>query len=114
MRELTPEVIKSLTSDQAELLVELGELAKKEEELTQLIEAIRRQEEKVGLKPNNRITRAIYEDTEFDELLSLRAVRERFVVRDKIAGILRSLLTVGLGDLGVVQRQSDNYGVKLS
>jgi hypothetical protein len=113
MRELIPEVIKSLTLDQAELLVELGELAKKEEELTQHIEMIRRQEEKVGLKSENRKTRAIYEDSEFDDLLSLRAVRERFAVQDKISGILRSLISAGLGDLAIVSRQAANYGVKL-
>jgi hypothetical protein len=114
MRELTPDVIKSLTADQAELLAELGELAKKEDELTQLIETIRRQEEKVGLKSANRAIRAIYEDSEFDDLLSIRAVRERFNVRDKIAGILRSLTAIGLGDLSIVHRQAANYGVKSS
>jgi hypothetical protein len=110
MRELTPEVIKSLTSDQAELLVELGELAKKEEELSTLIEDIRRREEKVGLKSDNRHTKAIHEDAEFDDLLSLRAVRERFAVQDKIGGILRALSAAGLGDLAIVQRQAPNYG----
>jgi len=113
MRELTLDVIKSLTPDQAELLIELGELSKKEEELTRHIEAIRRQEEKVGLKSNNRASKAVYEDSEFDELLSLRAVRERFAVQDKISGIIRSLTVAGLGDLGVVKRQAANYGVKL-
>ncbi|OGC95078.1 MAG: hypothetical protein A2W25_04765 [candidate division Zixibacteria bacterium RBG_16_53_22] len=113
MRELTPDVIKSLTPDQAELLVELGELAKKEEELTRAIEAIRRQEEKVGLKSDSRLMKAIYEDSEFDELLSLRAVRERFAVQDKIGGILRSLAAAGLGDLTIVRRQAPHYGVKL-
>jgi len=113
MRELTLEVIKTLTPDQAELLIELGELAKKEEELTRVIEAIRRQEEKVGLKSDNRLTKAIYEDTEFDELLSLRAARERFAVQDKIAGILRSLVAAGLGDLTILCRQAANYGVRL-
>jgi hypothetical protein len=113
MRELTLDVIKSLTPDQAELLAELGELAKKEEELTRQIELIRRQEERVGLKSENRRTRAIFEDSEFDELLSLRAVRERFAVQDKIAGILGALASAGLGDLAVVQRQAANYGVKI-
>jgi hypothetical protein len=113
MRELTPETIKSLTPDQLELLIELGELAKKEEELSQRIEAIRRQEEKVGLKSNSRALKAIYEDSEFDELLSLRAMRERFDVQDKITALLRALVGAGLGDLGIVRRQAGNYGVKI-
>lgn len=113
MRELTPETIKSLTPDQLELLIELGELAKKEEELSQRIETIRRQEEKVGLKSNNRALKAIYEDSEFDELLSLRAMRERFDVQDKITALIRALVGAGLGDLAIVRRQAANYGVKI-
>ena len=113
MRDLTPELIKSLTPDQAELLAELGELAKKEEVLTEQIEMIRRQEERVGLKSENRQTRAIYEDSEFDDLLSLRAVRERFDVQEKISGVLRALAAQGLGDLAIVRRQAANYGAKI-
>jgi hypothetical protein len=113
MRELTPDIIKSLTPDQIELLVELGDLARKEEELTSQIETIRRQEEKVGLDRHNRNSEAIHEDSEYVDLLSLRAVRERLLIRDKISGILRSLASIGLGDLGIVQRQAASYGVKL-
>lgn len=113
MRELTPDVIKALTADQIELLIELGDLGRKEEELTSQIDSIRRQEEKVGLARNNRMSRAIHEDSSFVDLLSVRAVRERSLVRDKIAGILRSLVHVGLSDLGIVARQAANYGIKL-
>ncbi len=113
MRDLTPKLIKELTPEQVELLVELGELARKEFDLTAQIEAIRRQEEKVGLRSDHRSAKAIYEDTEFDELLSLRAVRERFAVQDKIAAIILSLIEAKLGDLAVVQRQATNYGIKL-
>jgi hypothetical protein len=38
MRDLTPEIIKSLSNDQIELLAELGELAKAEKDLTEKIE----------------------------------------------------------------------------
>ena len=112
MRELSLDVIMSLTADQIELLVELGDLAKKEEELTEKIDAIRRQEEKVGLARNNRSSRAINEDIEFVELLSLRSVRERAQIREKIAALLSSLVNVGLGDLAIVARQTANYGIK--
>ncbi len=113
MRELTPDVIKTLTADQIELLIELGDLARKEEELTEQIDTIRRQEEKVGLQRNNRVNRSIHEDSSFVDLLSVRAVRERSIIREKISGILRSLVHVGLADLGVVARQASNYGIKL-
>ena len=77
MRELTPDIIKTLTPDQIELLIELGDLARKEEELTGQIDDIRRQEEKVGLARNNHLNRAVHEDSSFVDLLSVRAVRER-------------------------------------
>jgi hypothetical protein len=113
MRELTPDVIKNLSPDQLELLIELGELARKEAELNEQIDAIRRQTEKVGLAPNNYATRAIHEDPSFVDLLSVRAVGDRGIIREKIGGILRSLANAGLNDLGIVMRQAANYGVKL-
>lgn len=113
MKDLTPEFVKTLTPDQLELLVELGDLARKEEELTAQIESTRRQEEKVGLKSNSRASKAIHEDVEFVELLTLRAVRERGLVRDKISGLIDSLVSAGLGNLGIVARQAPNYGVDI-
>jgi|WetSurMetagenome_2_1015567.scaffolds.fasta_scaffold07655_5 hypothetical protein len=114
MRELTPDVIMKLTSDQIELLVELGDLAQKEAELTEKIDDIRRQEEKVGLGRNSHSTRAIHEDSEFVSLLTLRSVRERADIRDKIRGLLRALINAGLGDLAIVGRQAANYGVEIT
>jgi hypothetical protein len=111
MKELTPELIKSLTPEQMELLVELGDMAKKEAELAYQIEAVRRQEEKVGLTRNSHQSRAVHEDSEFVDLLSLKAIRERTMIRDKISGILHSLIDAGLGDLGIVKRQAANYGI---
>jgi hypothetical protein len=112
MQELTPDVIKTLTSDQIELLIELGDLGRKEEELTSQIDDIRRQEERVGLARDGRVSRAIHQDASFVDLLSVRAVRERSNIREKITGILRSLIDMGLGNLGIVARQAVNYGVK--
>jgi hypothetical protein len=113
MRDLTPEVIKTLTADQLELLVELGDLAKTEEELTEKIETIRRQEEKVGLARNNRVSKAVHEDQEFVDLLSIRALKERTAIRDKIAAIIKALISAGLADLAIIKRQASNYGIKL-
>ena len=112
MRELSLDVIMSLSPDQIELLVELGDLAQKEEELTNRIDTIRRQEEKVGLARNNRSPKAIHEDSEFVDLLSLRSVRERAQIREKISGLVRSLIHAGLGDLAIIERQAANYGIK--
>ena len=108
----TPEIIRNLDPDQMELLVELGDLAKKEEELSVQIDTIRRQEEKVGLARNRRDAKAIHEDDEFVDLLSLGFVRDREIIREKIGGLLRSLIQAGLGDLGIIKRQAANYGIK--
>ena len=113
MKELTPEVIRNLSNDQIELLVEIGELAKVEKDLTEKIETIRKQSENVGLNIGGRATRAIYEDSNFDELLSIKAIKEREAVREKIAGLMRSLIEAGLGDLAFLRRQAANYGVDL-
>jgi glutamate mutase epsilon subunit len=113
MRDLTPEIIKSLSNDQIELLAELGDLAKAEKDLTEKIENTRKQSENVGLNRSNRSTRAIFEDTNFDELLSIKLIREREAIRDKIAGLMEALIEAGLGDLALVRRQALNYGVDL-
>ena len=114
MRELTPEVIRNLSNDQLELLVEIGELAKTERDLTEKIEAIRKESENVGLNTDDRTTKAIYEDGSFDELLSIKAIREREAVREKIAGLMKLLIEAGLGDLAFVRRQASNYGLELN
>ena len=111
MKQLTPEVIKNLTEEQVELLVELGDLARTEWELTEKIEDLRKRAQKVGLDSGERKTRAIYEDNEFDELLSLRSIREREIIRDKIAGLMESISEAGLEDLGLILRQASNYGI---
>jgi hypothetical protein len=111
MRDLTPEIISGLTDEQVELLVELGDLAKTEWELTEKIENIRKQAQKVGLDGGTRETKAIHEDNEFDELISLRAIREREVIRQKIAGLMRAMKEADLGDLALLSRQASNYGI---
>ncbi|UCE65721.1 MAG: hypothetical protein JSU85_12790 [Candidatus Zixiibacteriota bacterium] len=113
MKDLTPENIRMLSSDQIELLAELGELAKSERDLTEKIENVRKQSENVGLRGPDRETRAIFEDSEFDEILSIRSIREREAIREKIAGLMRSLIEAGLGGLALIKRQASNYGVDL-
>ena len=113
MKDLTPEIIKRLNDDQIELLLELGELARTEKELTEKIEDIRKQSENVGLRGSERETRAIYEDNEFDELLSVKLIREREAIREKITGLMKAIIDAGLGDLAILERQASNYGIDL-
>ena len=114
MTELTPELIKNLTPEQLELLAELGELAKSELELTSKIDATRKAAEKVGINRDKRETKALHEDKDYDELLSIRAIKEREVIRDRISGMLNSLIEVGLGELSLVKRQAANYNIDIS
>lgn len=113
MRKLTPDIIKNLSKDQVELLLELGDLAKSEWELTGKIDDMRKQADKVGWKGREAETKAIHEDSEFDELISLRLVREREIIRDKISALMNSIADAGLGDLGLIARQAPNYGIDL-
>jgi len=113
MKDLTPETIKKLNNDQLELLVELGDLARSEKDLTEKIEFIRKESENVGLSSFKRDTKAIHEDADFDVLLSIKSIREREIIRDKIAGLMKSLIEAGLGDLALLQRQARNYGISL-
>jgi hypothetical protein len=112
MKELTPELIKNLNPEQMELIVELGEMAKAEANLTEQIESIRKLEEKVvGLGKDHRQNKAVYEDSEYDELLSAKSVREREIVREKIKSLMLNLIRNGLGELSLIQRQAANYGI---
>lgn len=111
--ELLPKMIKSLTMDQLELLKELGDLAKKEADLTEIIDNNRRMAEKAGLGRDREVAKRIMDDHEFDNLLSIQSIFEREQVKDKIKSIIKGLIDNGLGDLGLIKRQAPNYGVEL-
>lgn len=113
MKDLVPEEVVKLTDDQVELLLELGDLAKREWELTNKIDEIRKQAEKVGWDEGKSQTKAIHEDTEFDELLSLRFIKEKEIIRGKIAALMKTIIDSGLGDLGLIVRQARNYGIDI-
>lgn len=97
--------------DQLELLRELGDLAKKEANLTETIENNRRMAEKIGLGRDRGVAKTIKDDEEFDLLLSVQSIHEREQVRDRIRSIINSLIAAGLGDLDLIKRQAANYGV---
>ncbi|RKX19736.1 MAG: hypothetical protein DRP26_02930 [Candidatus Zixiibacteriota bacterium] len=111
--KLTPETIKNLSKEQLELLNELGDLAKKEAELTEKIEDTRRQAEKVGIGREREEVRSLMDDPEFDNLLSVRVINEREQIKEKIKSILLSLIKIGMDKLEIVNRQAANYGIDL-
>jgi hypothetical protein len=95
-----------------QLLTELGDLARKESELTQSIDVNRRQADKVGLGRDREKVKYLIDDPELEYLLSVNAIREKEQVRDKIRSVLQSLISAGLGELDIVDRQAANYGLK--
>lgn len=111
--KLTPEFINKINTAQLELLDELGDLARKEAELNSIIEANRRQAEKVGLGRDRENIKSIVDDPEFDNLLSVKSIKEREQVKEKIKSVMQSLIDAGLGDLEILQRQAANYGLKI-
>ena len=113
MMELTPETITNLSLDQLELLKELGELAKKEADLTEIIENNRRMAEEAGFARNKEDAKSIMDDHEFDNLLSVQTIYEREQVKNKIKSILEALVNNKLGELDLIKRQAANYGVDL-
>jgi len=112
--KLSPEVIKSLTKEQLELLTELSDLAGKEAGLTEQIESNRRQAEKAGLNRDKEAANSLMEDHEFDNLLSVRLIYEREQVKTQIKSVLNSIIIAGLGQLDIVQRQASNYGLDIN
>jgi hypothetical protein len=111
--ELSPEVIKSLTKEQLELLIELSELAGKEAGLTEQIDSNRRQAEKAGLNRDKEAANSLMEDHEYDNLLSVRLIYEREQVKTQIRSVLNSIKNAGLGELDIIQRQAANYGLDI-
>ena len=108
--ELTPKFIKNLTKEQLELLTELGDLAKKEADLTDSIETNRRQAEKAGMGREREVAKRLMDDPEFDNLISTQLIYEREQVRLKIRSVFDSLYNAGLGELDLLQRHAANYG----
>lgn len=111
--DLTPEFINGLSKDQLELLKELGEMAKKEYDLTELIEMNRRQAEKAGIGREHEVAKRLMDDHEYDNLISVQLIYEREQIRAKIRSVIDSLVLAGLGGLGIIQRHAQNYGIDL-
>jgi hypothetical protein len=112
--ELSPEVVKNLTKEQLELLIELGELARKEAELTEIVENNRRRAEMAGLGREREVAKSLMDDQEFDNLLSVQVIYQREQVRDKIKSVLQSLIQANMASLGIIQRHAASYGVDLT
>jgi len=111
--KLTPESINKFNPAQLQLLDELGDLARKEAELNAIIENHRHQAEKVGIGRDRENIKSILDDPEYDNLLSIKSIKEREQVKEKIRSVMQSLIEAGLGELDIIKRQAANYGLKI-
>lgn len=109
-KEAFEEIVSKLNEEQREILTELGELGKKEQELMHIIDKTHQNIEVIGFE-KNRAPIMISQDQDFVHLLTIGPLSELLDIRKNIKDKLNKALNLGLGDLGVVQRASKIYGI---
>jgi hypothetical protein len=112
--QLSDDVISKLTDEQLTVLQDLGELAAKKLKLATLIEQFT-QQVTASQKTMGFQTKAdpsgLHEDP---EVLSLVTIKERYKITnitEQIRRTLRRAVDVGLGNLALIRRQCQVYGV---
>jgi len=115
-KKLTDQLIYELTDEQRLALQELAEIAAKElvlaEEITELTENVRKSHQELGFKSSDS-PKSLFEDPEIEVLISSKARFKIENVREQIKRALKKAIDAGLGDLEIVQRQAQIYGVPI-
>ena len=115
-KKLTDQLIFQMTDEQRLALQELAEIAAKElilaEEITELTENVRKSHQELGFKSSDS-PKSLFEDPEIEVLISSKARFKIENVREQIKRALKKAIDAGLGDLEIVQRQAQIYGVPL-
>jgi len=115
-KKLTDQLIYKMTDEQRLVLQELAEIAAKElilaEEITELTENVRKSHQELGFKSSDS-PKSLFEDPEIEVLISSKARFKIENVREQIKRALKKAIDAGLGDLEIVQRQAEIYGVPL-
>ncbi len=113
-QQLTDDVIAQLTDEQLTVLQDLGELAAKKLKVASLVERYTQQigasQNAMGFQIKENPT-GLHEDP---EILSLITIKERYKItslREQIRRTLKRAVDVGLGNLALIQRQCQIYGV---
>jgi hypothetical protein len=113
--QLSDEVISKLSDEQLTVLQDLGELAAKKLKLASLIEQFTQKvtasQNTMGFQTKEE-PGGLHEDP---EVLSLVTIKERYKITnisEQIRRTLRRAVDVGLGNLAIIQRQCQVYGVE--
>ena len=116
-KKLTDRIIYEMTDEQRLALQELADIASKElvlaEEITELTENVRKSHLELGFKASDS-PKNLFEDPEIEVLISSKARFKIENVREQITRAIKKAIDVGLGDLEMIQRQAQIYGVPLS
>src|SRR3972149_6199138 len=115
-KKLTDQLIFQMTDEQRLALQELAEIAATElilaEEMTELTENVRKSHQELGFKSSDS-PKSLFEDPEIEVLISSKARFKIENVREQIRRSLKKAIDAELGDLEIVQRQAQIYGVPL-
>lgn len=107
---LSAELVNSLPEEQKKILFLLADLAGEEGELVKKINALKPSHPDGVVAIGGGVAPCEDEDDWMVITMDLREKRTR--VREDIKAGLSEALDVGLGHLGIIQRQCANYGVK--
>jgi len=104
------EFLKTATPEQRQLLFDLSDLAKKEQELAEKINKIYSSANKwPGIYSDGEAI-TLCEDEDDANIISIEPKRELIKVRNKIAELLKKAVNdLNMGDVGIIQRQYKNY-----
>lgn len=102
------EFIKTATPEQRQLLLDLYDLAEKEAELREKINRVY-SSRNTGIYSNG-VGIVVCEDKDDADIISFDKKIELKKVRTKIAELLKKAVDeLGMGDVGIIQRQYKNY-----
>ncbi len=107
---LSEELVDSLPKEQQMLLFELASLAEKEKKIVDEINSKRPTADGILVLSGGAAT--VCEDEDDWRIITMNERQEWNRIKENIADNLNKALDLGLGFLGLIQRQCSNYGVK--
>lgn len=104
------EFLKTATQEQKQLLLDLHDLAEKEQKLAEKINKIHSSTNSWPGIYGDGITLTLCEDEDDANIISMEPKRELIKVRNKIAELLKKAVSdLKMGNVGIIQRQYKNY-----
>lgn len=106
---LSEEILGALSEEQKEVLSNLASLAQEEHRLAEKINSMRPTPSGILVLPGPALT--VCENEDDWKVITIKERCQLKEIKGKIAGNLSKALDLGLGYLGLIQRQCANYGV---